>query len=228
MPSLFSSVLSQARNRAASSGTAELDARLRAGEKFGTVFAKDIIARGKSLETQMEGLRTRFAADVANTGGERRRVRAGANSAAQAKLSGNRGGFSAQLGQALRRSKARQGITNRGEKAVENQALKDRITLARDAASRRGQLLSAASGSARLRSGLDARLQGARDSVNQAFAGAAGALAGGAVRGFGDSLFGGDQLGQGMLQQQNEVDFFLGTDPGMGGVEPISNTGVFA
>lgn len=175
-----------------------------------------MIDRGRAIESRGESLRSRFAARVDNNNPEFQRIRAGANLAAQragsANIAGGPRGFSRQLTLASRRGKAREGIKGRGENAVRNQQLKDRLSLARSSVGRRGQLLGAAGDAARLKAGGDAAALRAKSTTDNAFSGALGSIAGGAVRGFGDNLFNTGKLGEGIAAQQDEVDTFLGSN----------------
>jgi hypothetical protein len=172
------------------------------------------VDRGQALEARGESLRARFAARVNNNNPEFQRIRAGANLAAQrdgsTNIAGGPRGFSRQLTQASRRGKAREGIKGRGENAIRNQQLKDRLSLARSSVNRRGQLLGASGDAARLKAGGDAAALRAKSTTDNAFSGALGSLAGGAVRGFGDGFFNTGKLQEGMEAQQLEIDNTLG------------------
>lgn len=157
--------------------------------KYGIQLSRGIEARGEKLRETHE-------ANIGSIEGRLNRVRSGANLAAQRagniRFGGGPRGFRQQLDQAVKRGKARQGIEARGEKAIRNQQLKDRMTLARQSIAKRGQILNASANAARLRAGGEANAADARARVSSAYAGAAGAIAGGALRGFGDRLFGPD------------------------------------
>ena len=170
-----------------------LDQKLAAGESFGTAFLKDSLAKGRDFESKFEGLRDKQRVDIANTGGEQRRVAAGANSSVQQKFQTVRGrnAWAGNLEQTLRRGKARQGIVNRGDNAIKNQQLKDRLAVTKQSIGRRGQLQQTSADAARLRAGIDVAQQDANSRIGSAYSGAAGAVAGGLVSGFGDKLFGG-------------------------------------
>ena len=209
------------RHQASVLGAGDLLAQKQAaGESFGTAILKDSIGKGREFEARGEALRGRHEQNVGNISGRINRINAGANLASQragsAQFSGPRG-FSRQLTQATQRGKVRQGINNRGEKAVRNQQLKDRISLARQSITRRGQLQQSSADAARLRSGSDAFARDQNAGVSAAFAGAAGSIAGGALRGFGDNLFDTGNLGGGVAEQQRDVDSFF--DPGFGPFE---------
>jgi len=208
-----------------------LQQKLAAGESFGTAFLKDSIAKGKGFEARGEALRTKHETNVGAIGGRINRIQSGANLAAQrdgsAKFSGPRG-FSRQLDQQLKRGKARQSINERGEKAVRNQQLKDRISIARSGIQKRGQMLQSSADAAQLRAGSEAATKNANAGVSAAFAGAAGAVAGGALRGFGDKLFNTGDLSSGIMDQQAEVDSFFGASGNdVGGLDNIFDGGGF-
>ena len=198
-----------------------LGGKLAEGGNFGSIFLKDSIAKGKGFEGRANEMASRNDAQIANVGGRLQRLRAGANSAVQAQSSapvGGPRGFSRALDINTRRGKARQGIENRGENAVRNQQLKDRITQARAGLRRRGEIQQTSANVARMRAGDRANVRAVNSQVDSAFAGAAGAVAGGVVRGFGGNLFGSDPTG--MTQQQGQVDSFFDAGPGgVGGLD---------
>ena len=177
---------------------------------------KESIFRGKQLEGIGEKLRAQHTANVASTAQEQARLRVGAGSAVQQKFQSPGGGsFAKRLEQSLRRGKARQGIVNRGDAAIRNQQLKDRLQLARSSVSRRGQIQGAAGSARQLRAGLDASERSAKSQVGSALAGAGGFIAGGAIRGFGDNLFNSDST----IPVETDTgtaaaDFFNSTDLG--------------
>jgi hypothetical protein len=204
---------------------ARLSQATQGGGTFGAAFLKDSIAKGRSFEAQGERLRARDETSIGAVGGRINRVKSGANLAAQragsSQIAGPRG-FAGSLEQAVRRGKARQGINERGEKAIRNQQLKDRITLARQSLSKRSTLIQSSASAARLRAGGDAAAQSARDQTNSAFAGALGSVAGGALRGFGDKLFDTGDLGD----TQSSIDSFFDAGPGsIGGLDNNFDTG---
>lgn len=164
--------------------------KLASKETLGTAFLKDSIGRGRQLEGQFEGLRAEHEADINNTGNERQQLAAGANSAAQQQfrnVSGPRS-FAQNLEQTVRRGKARQGIVNRGEKAIQNQQLKDRLQLMRSKVGRRGALQGAASDAASFRAGTDITQQNASARKSAATAGGLGFAVGGLASGFKDKF----------------------------------------
>jgi monoamine oxidase len=90
--------------------------------------------------------------------------------------------FSDALASADRRAKARQGIVNRGDAAVRNQQLKDRLAIAKGQISRRGDLINTLQTSANIREGVNAGLSDANNQIRQSNAGMWGSIAGGAAR----------------------------------------------
>jgi len=200
-----------------------LQQKLKAGELFGTAMLKHGIGTGRALEERGNRLRDRHETNVGAIGGRIRRLEAGANLATQragsAKFAGPRG-FARQLDQAAKRGKARTGIEARGEKAVRNQQLKDRLQLAKESIRKRGQIMQSASDAAQIRAGGEASMRASAAQESAALTGALGAVAGGALRGFGDKLFDTGDLSQGMIDQQAEVDSFFGAGPGdVGGLD---------
>lgn len=135
------------------------------------------------FEDQLEGFRGAFAREVEDVGPERARLGAGISSMVASKA-GRVGGsqqqrFAGGLTQLLQKAKVRTGIAKRGEKAIEGQRLKDRLTLARSAASRRGLALRGVDAARRTRLGLDTSLQASKDQVTSSLFGVAGGIAGG-------------------------------------------------
>lgn len=195
-------------------GPSTLEAKLGSGEMFGSSVLKHNVAQGIPLEADAERLRGRYETQVGSIAGRLRRIQAGANLATQrdgsAKFGAGPQGFARQITQAERRGKARMGINQRGEKAILNQQLKDRISIARQGLNRRGLIMDSAQNAAQIRAGGQAAINSAHASTQSAYAGAAGAIAGGALRGFGDKLFDTGNLGQGVIDQQADVDSFFG------------------
>jgi len=225
MPSGLSNIFNLARQRTTDKYGADLGGKIAAGGNFGSIFLKDSIAKGKEFEARADSLADRNDAQIANIDGRLNRVRAGANSAVQAATSAPAGGprgFARALDINTRRGKARQGIEQRGENAIRNQQLKDRITQARSGLNRRSLLQNTSANVARMRAGDLQNVRRVNNQTNSAFAGAAGAIAGGAVRGFGDNFFNND-FDTGLMQQQDQVDSFFGAQPGGGGIS--SNSG---
>lgn len=87
--------------------------------------------------------------------------------------------FAGTLAAATRRARARQGIVNRGERAIENQSLRDRIAVARQNSMRRGSLHEALAGAANIREGVQQANASARQMIAESRANMFGSLAGG-------------------------------------------------
>jgi len=113
----------------------------------------------------------------------------GANTAAQAAQAmqqgaGPQAGFGAQLGDALRIAKARAGITARGDAAIRNQQLKDRMKIAGQGIDLRGTALRSLAEARHIRQGLNVGLRDIKNQSAQANADALGGLAGAASAAF--------------------------------------------
>lgn len=76
--------------------------------------------------------------------------------------------FGGALGQSLRIAKARQGIMNRGEAAIRNQQLKDRLRVASLQQSKRGQLIDAHQRAANIKEGVNAGISSANNMAKAA------------------------------------------------------------
>lgn len=166
----------------------------------------------RPFESSFEGLKQRFASDVADTGQEQRRFGAGLSSSIAQKF-GTVGGsqqavFAGNLSQIGRKAKARSRIAGRGDAAIKGQQLKDRISIARQGLSRRGLSQRAGQSAERARAGLDASLQASKDQVGSAIFGAAGAIAGGATRGIADKFFTNRAIDKGNQEIFNDPSLF--------------------
>ena len=112
-----------------------------------------------------------------NIGTERRQLRADVSSAsAQAGPQGVTAGTT--LGDTLRRAKARQGIVNRGDAAIANQRLKDRIAAVRSGIAQKATAIDLQGAGAQIRAGVNLSAQRGRDAISAARAGALGTTAG--------------------------------------------------
>ena len=195
-------------------GLPGLQARLEQGGNFGSIFLKDSLVdtrRMGDFATQMGNRHTR---NVANAGNELTRLRGASSSAVAQKFSGGAArGFAGNLDLAVRRGKARQGILSRGDAAIRNQQLKDRLTLAKQAGNRQGMIQGALSNAARLREGGQAHARQVASNVRDAQTGAIGSIIGGAARGFQD-MFSGPSM--------DPTD--VGTDMGTAAADSLINT----
>lgn len=162
-------------------------------DRTGEQSVKDSIARGIPMEAGANRLVDQHRGNVNDLTQEQGRLAAGASSAVQQKFGRVGGGsFAQRLEQNIRRSKARQGINNRGDAAIRNQQLKDRLQMAKSSANRRGIIQNSAANASSIKSGLAASRLSASDQVKSAYGGAAGFITGAAIRGFGDNLFNSD------------------------------------
>jgi hypothetical protein len=128
-------------------------------------------------------LRAQHQGAVGNTQGRLRKELGRSATAAVAQQERGVGpAFGGQLESAVRRMRARQGIMNRGEAAINNQSLKDRIEIARGSMRRRGQLQQSLQQAANIREGVNVGVQNANQIIAESnadlFGGIAGAGAG--------------------------------------------------
>lgn len=124
-------------------------------------------------------LAQRFEAESGNIETERRSLRGIVSSAAAQNQSAETGVTAGgTLRDSLRRAKTRQGVINRGDAAITNQRLKDRITAARSGIAQKASALDLAGAGAQIRAGIELNAQRGRDAISGARAGAAGATAG--------------------------------------------------
>lgn len=170
-------------------GTAQQRTLAFSDPNFARNLQRSAVESSRGLEDSLEGLRRKNFADIADTGQERERLRTGISSTIASRFGRAQGGtqqsqLSGNLQQLLRKTKARAGISRRGEKAIANQQLSSRLKAVRSNLNRRGTSLQLAGAGQRIRSGLDANLQASRDKGNAAVAGAAGGVVGGLAASF--------------------------------------------
>lgn len=151
-------------------------------------FISGAISRGRSLEDRLGRHDASVLADINNTGNERASLRRSGSSVLAQKF-GRVTGVAGNLRQTLRRGKARQQIEGRGEPAIANQQLKDRVSMARRNLSRRGVGLRGLGVASRMRTDIANARQTGADRVDAAKFGAFGAVAGGLTSAFGEKLF---------------------------------------
>lgn len=116
--------------------------------------------------------------------------------------------FRGALDQATKRMRARQGIVNRGEKAIANQTLRDRVQIARNNATRRGSIHNALQTTANIREGVNVGISNANQMVAESQANMFGTIAGAGVS-FIQGKFGnkGNQVSQGTDQGTASADY---------------------
>lgn len=111
------------------------------------------------------GLRDQFIGGVQTIAAERQQFGAATSSQAFQVLRDQGAGtnFASSLRRGLKVAKVRQGVMNRGEGAIRNQRLKDRLQLARSGVRRKGAALSLAQTGENIRSGVDIQTRAADD-----------------------------------------------------------------
>ncbi len=160
--------------------------------ELGSRVQRAAVDATRPFEDLFGKFRSSFARDVADTTQEQNRLGSGLSSVVASKFKrvGGRPGGGGNLSQLERKAKARQQISGRGEKAILNQQLKDRIGIARQNISRRQLSIDAAGASASARIGLNTSLQRSKDQVGSAIGGAIGSVAGGLASGLSNRKFG--------------------------------------
>lgn len=129
----------------------------------------------------------RFAAGIENVGVKQGQLR---SAAAQRAGLGNRGTNAAStLREALRTAKARRQMVLRGDEAIKNQQLKDRLMLVRQSQGRAALSVDLQGAGRQIKHGVDLSAQRAADDIMNARAGAVGAAAGATAGAF----WGGDR-----------------------------------
>lgn len=86
--------------------------------------------------------------------------------------------FSQAMGSAERRAKVRQGIVSRGDEAVRNQQLKDRLKIAQQQATRRGSLINVLQTHENIKEGVNAGVSDANARAQASTASMFGSIAG--------------------------------------------------
>lgn len=160
--------------------------KIDAKEQFGVTYLKDAIAATRPVLGRMERLGAQNQADVGNIEGERRRVSKGISSNVAQRFQQGGGSFRDNLTMALKRNKARQGIALRGDAAIRNQQMKDRVAFGKSALSRKAAAEGGLAQHAKLEQGVLAANTNADILRQQAMMGAFGTLAGAGVRGLQD------------------------------------------
>ena len=178
-------------------------------------FAKRNLARavdrtGRDRVRDLEPVGNLAAASAGTADARaRRRLGAAASSAAAQSETVRPTSFGDAIASAGRRAKVRQGIVARGEPAIQNQALRDRLEIARRGARRRGQVRQGLASAANIREGVNVGVADADALISASRADLAGGLLGGVTGVLADpasrarlgGLFGGG--GGGTLQEIN-------------------------
>lgn len=161
-----------------------------ATETFSSRNLQRDIQRLSDERNDMAPARTRSIGQAGNAESRLQRALGGQASAAVAAREGALPvSFRGAINQATRRMRARQSIVNRGDAAIRNQSLKDRIQVARGSASRRGSLHNALQQAANIREGVNTGVQDANQRIRESRANMFGSIAGAAVR-IGKDYFG--------------------------------------
>jgi len=175
---------------------------------------QSLVDSGKRLQGPADALRARHESNIGNISSKIQRIQAGANAAVQRdgsnQFGGGPRGFSRQLSQAEQRGKIRAGINARGENAVKNQQLKDRLQTIRGKIGRRGVEMGNIAERERIKAGGDAASVNIRSDLSAQRSSAIGGVIG---AGFGAAkdFFNTGSLGKGIMDQQAEVDSFFDT-----------------
>lgn len=157
-------------------------ARNQAIRDFGASHLRSSLARTREQRSGFSKLSTRQAANI---GGQKDRLRRSLGAAASlkaARSSSTPTSFAGSIQDATRRASARQGIVNRGEKAIANQSLKDRLSFVRSGLRQHGVAQQSLSQGANIREGVNIGVTDANEAINasnQALVGTAvGGIAG--------------------------------------------------
>lgn len=142
---------------------------------------RSAISDTRAAGAQFTGATGRFVRDTNSLTTERNDLGSGLAAQTARLLSGPSGGtsFSSTLSANTRVAKARQGIQNRGEKAIKEQQLRDRISIAKTGLRKRKRGLSALTDAASIREGVDLANADADDRIGISNADLFGGVAGG-------------------------------------------------
>ncbi len=150
---------------------------------FAKTHLNAMIDRGRADRADMRGLRQRLAASVGNQ--ERREGRRLAATASSATAQANvrrPTSFAGAIEDATRIARSRDGIMRRGDAAIENQALKDRIAFVQRGVRRRGALQRGLTTAMNIQEGVNVGVSDANQRISQSrasmFGGITGALVG--------------------------------------------------
>lgn len=133
--------------------------------------------------SQLTGLRSRVQANIGNSAARQKRQLGGAASLAAQQEAGDQAtgatSHASTVANALKRAKARTGIAGRGDKAIRNQQLKNRLTQVRAGVAQKGRAIDLQTQGASIRAGVDTNKEAASLYSRSATAGAIGSAAGG-------------------------------------------------
>jgi hypothetical protein len=137
------------------------------------------IDRLQGVRAQFDPLRAQHASNVSGAFQRERRDLVGGTAQALARQDLRvPGSFRGNLASAVQRMRSRQGVVNRGEAAIRNQNLRDRIAIARGDAMRRGRLQESMQRAANIREGVNVGVSNANQVIAESNADLFGGLAG--------------------------------------------------
>lgn len=188
-----------------------------------TFSGRHLAADLQLLGEQRAGLRPTVARNVGQIGNAESRLRRALGAQASQTTARSTGAtpvsFRGALEQATRRMGVRRGIEERGDAAIRNQTLRDRIQVARGSASRRGALQNMLQTTQNIREGVNVGLANANQRIAESNANLFGSLAGAATSAFinrdRSSGFGG--LGEGVTEQSVNMGTAAADIANMGG-----------
>ena len=133
---------------------------------FGASHLRSSLARTREQRGQFSKLSTRQAANIGGQQDRMRRTLGKTASLHAARQGGTPTSFAGSIQDATRRAGARQGIVNRGEKAIANQSLKDRLSFVRSGMRQQGVAQQALSQGAHIREGVNIGVTDANEAIN--------------------------------------------------------------
>mgnify|MGYP001037906082 CR=1 FL=1 len=141
---------------------------------------RNALSDTRATGSRFTGQTRQFIANTNSLDAERSELGGNLSQQTAQALSGPQGGnnFASTLGQNTRVGKVRQNLRNRGDAAMKNQQLKDRLSVAKLGMRKRERGLSALSSAAGIREGVNQADMQARSSIRSSRAGLFGTLAG--------------------------------------------------
>lgn len=153
------------------------------GRTDGPIDLKTSITNLQKERESFAGNRTRSMTALANAA-ERGIAQQKRNAALTAAQADRRmpTSYADAMSSSTRRAKVRQGIVSRGEAAIRNQQMKDRLKIAQGQASRRGALINTMQTAAGIREGVNVGVSDANNRIRESQASMWGSIAGSAAR----------------------------------------------
>lgn len=164
-----------------------IDKERRLAGELGSPFAAQRKTRGQVTELgdeagRLQGLRSRVNASISNAPNRAARSNTiAANTSVQQRFGDQQTGAVTHgdiLDNSLRRAKTRVGIVNRGDAAVRNQQLKDRLTQVRSGVAARGRAIDTQVAGRNIQAGVNVGLGNAKARGDASSADAAGTITG--------------------------------------------------